>query len=283
MNLKELSKQAYYKDEQGILLVGDCVEWMSKIPDETINLTVTSPPYDNLRTYEGYEFDFEGIAQELYRITKSGGVVVWVVGDETKDFCESLTSHRQVIYFVDNVGFSLLDTMIYEKANGPAPYPTMRRYAPWFEYMFVLTKGKPATFNPIKDRENKRKPGQKNSGTARQKDGSLKKTREYIRPKYSIRSNVWNYSVGKNKDTKDEIALNHPAKFPELLAHDHIISWSNPGDLILDPMCGSGTTCKMAKLKNREYIGIDISENYIKNICVPRLQNLDCTKEYERI
>jgi site-specific DNA-methyltransferase (adenine-specific) len=154
--------------------------------------------------------------------------------------------------------------MIYQKNGAPSPYPGMMRYAPYFEYMFVFSKGKPKTFNPIKDRKNKSF-GKINSGnTARQKDGSTKPTGSYIPKEFSIRPNVWTYDVGKNKDTKDEIALKHPARFPEMLAKDHILSWSNERDLILDPFLGSGTTAKMAKQLNRKFIGIEISEEYLK-------------------
>lgn len=245
------------------ILCGNCLDIFKYIPEKAIDLTITSPPYDNLRNYKGYNFNFEEVAKELYRITKLGGVVVWVIGDETKNFCESLTSFKQAIYFVEECKFNLLDTMIYEKNGGPSPYPNMKRYAPWFEYMFIFSKGKPEVFNPIKDKITKSGEGKLNSGnTARQKNGETKKVRDYITSKFTMRHNVWTYDVGKGKDTKDRDALKHPARFPELLAQDHILSWSNPGDLILDPMCGSGTTCKMAKLNNRNFIGIDCSKEY---------------------
>jgi len=131
------------------IIQGDCIDIMKTIPDNNIDLTVTSPPYDNLRDYNGYTFDFEGIAKELFRVTKDGGVVVWVVADQTSKFCESLSSFKQAIYFVEECGFNLLDTMIYHKSNYAPAYPTLRRYANTFEYMFVFSKGKPSTFNPI--------------------------------------------------------------------------------------------------------------------------------------
>jgi DNA modification methylase len=252
----------------------DCVEGMRLLPDESVDLTVTSPPYDNLRLYNGYSFDFEGVAKELYRVTKNGGVVVWVVADETKNFCESLTSFKQAIYFVEICGFKLLDTMIYKKKGAPSTYPTLRRYGNLFEYMFVLVKGeKPSTFNPIRDRENKYY-GKVNKGnTARQKDGSTRYTGEYVPKRFGMRFNVWEYDVGMNTDTKDKIAISHPARFPEKLAADHIISWSNPGEIVLDPFIGSGTTAKMALLNNRNFIGFEISEEYVR-IANQRLENV---------
>ncbi|HEY8445379.1 MAG TPA: site-specific DNA-methyltransferase [Bacilli bacterium] len=256
----------------------EAVQFMKKyIPDNFIDLTVTSPPYDNLRDYNGYIFDFKSMAHELYRVTKEGGIIVWVVADETKNFCETLTSFKQAIYFKEQVGFNVLDTMIYKKIGSPSPYPNIRRYGNIFEYMFVLSKGKPKTFNPIKDRENKSY-GKINKGnTTRQKDGTTKPAGDYIPKKFGMRYNVWEYHVGKNKDTKDEIALKHPARFPEKLAEDHILTWSNEGDIVFDPMCGSGTTCKMAYLNNRKYIGIEISQDYV-NVANERLNNIKYNK-----
>jgi site-specific DNA-methyltransferase (adenine-specific) len=231
---------------------------MKEIPDGYVDLTVTSPPYDNLRKYRGYEFDFENVAKELYRVTKPGGIVVWVVGDETKKFCESLNSFKQAIYFVEQCKFNLLDTMIYYKENYAPAYPTLRRYANQFEYMFVFSKGKPVTFNPIQ------KPKARNREEKvayRQQDGSLKRKIKDVGRDTKDASNVWMYSVGGSA-SKDKIAFQHPAIFPEQLAADHILSWSNEGGLVLDPMCGSGTTLKMAKKLNRNYIGIDISQEY---------------------
>ncbi len=244
------------------IICGDALHKLKELEDESVDLTVTSPPYDNLRTYNGYTFDFEGIAKELYRVTKQGGVVVWVVGDETKNFCESLSSFKQAIYF-NKIGFNLLDTMIYYKQNYAPAYPTLRRYANQFEYMFVFSKGKPKTFNPIQLKKVENRNGM--SGF-RQKDGSVIKKIVKTNGNLKDTSNVWSMPVGfKN--------LGHPAVFPEKLAEDHILSWSNEGDIVLDPMCGSGTTCKMAKLNNRKYIGIEISEEYIK-IAEARINNV---------
>jgi len=190
----------------------DCVEGMrERLLDESVDLTVTSPPYDNLREYDGYSFDFEGAADELYRVTKPGGVVVWVLGDETKNFCESLSSFKQAIYFVEQAGFKLLDTMIYRKENYPPAYPNLRRYANQFEYMFVFAKGtKPKTFNPIKKKKVR---DREESKAFRQKDGSLKKKTVKSTGVKKKATNVWQYSTG-GSCTKDKIAYDHPAIFP---------------------------------------------------------------------
>lgn len=243
---------------------GDNVAVMRQMPDRCIDLTVTSPPYDNLRAYNGFSFDFEGIAKELYRITKDGGVVVWVVGDATIKGSETGTSFRQALFFME-CGFNLHDTMIYQK--DACPFPETNRYYPSFEYMFILSKGKPKTANLIMDKPNKRF-GEKIIGTGRNPDGTLKqhtavknKTNRVVK-EFGIRTNVWQYSPGYNKSTKDKYAYKHPAIFPEQLAEDHIISWSNPGDIVFDPFIGSGTTAKMALLLGRIYCGVDISEEY---------------------
>ena len=238
---------------------GDCLELMKDIPDNIIDLTVTSPPYDNLRTYNGFSFDFEGIAKELYRVTKDGGVVVWVVGDATIKGSETGTSFRQALFFME-CGFRLHDTMIYAK-NNPIPL-THNRYEQQFEYMFVLSKGKPKVFNGLK-RENKHH-GKSESGTFRHDGNTLtQRNTEGKTRKESLRYNIWSYSVGKGSSTTDKIAHGHPAIFPERLAQDHILSWSNEGDIVFDPMAGAGTTCKMAMLNDRKYLGMEISEEYV--------------------
>jgi len=252
-------------DFENKFLVGDCVEIMKGFDDSYIDLVVTSPPYDNLRKYKGYSFDFEITAIQLYRIMKNGGVVVWVVADSTVSGSETGTSFRQALLFKE-IGFNLHDTMIYKSEKPPL---THNRYEQKFEYMFVFSKGKPKTFNPIMekckyagsstDRPKTKKGSRSDNSAIRSKDGGGKVVKEY-----KIKGNIWEYKTGGGHSSRDKIAFNHPAIFPEELASDHIISWSNPGDFVLDPFCGSGTTCKMAHLNNRKWIGIDISEEYVK-------------------
>lgn len=229
---------------------GDCLEVMKSMPSNIIHLTVTSPPYDNLRTYNGYTFDFEGIAKELYRVTKDGGIVVWVVGDATIKGSETGTSFRQALYFME-CGFNLHDTMIYEKNSSSYPANSKsNRYSQIFEYMFIFSKDKPNTANLIKDKANK---------WAGHKDFSGKLKNPV--PDFSPRNNIWKYTTSFNDKT------GHPAVFPEQLAHDHIISWSNEGDTVLDCFLGSGTTGKMAKELNRKFIGIETSKEYFDIAC----------------
>lgn len=233
----------------------NCLHTLSRMNDKFIDLTITSPPYDNLRNYNGYSFDFKSIAKELFRVTKDGGVVVWIVGDATIKGSETGTSFKQALFFKE-CGFNLHDTMIWNKGKFSAVGSLKTRYAPVFEYMFVFVKGNIKTFNPIKDRLNKTV-GQKISGNIRQKDGSMKpkSTIGKITLKFGQRFNIWNNAPnqGINK---------HPAPFPEQLAKDHIISWSNENDLVYDCFMGSGTTAKMCIINNRKFIGSEISQEY---------------------
>lgn len=242
---------------------GDCLDVMKTFDDECIDLTVTSPPYDNLRIYNGYTFDFEGIAQELYRVTKQGGVVVWIVSDATINGSETGTSFRQALYFKE-IGFNLHDTMIWMKDTFTFPSPV--RYHQCHEYMFIFSKQKPKSVNLIDDRKNKWA-GTKVHGTSRNIDGTSFRKSNHNKScvkDFGVRFNVWEQSTEKSNKT------NHPAPFPEKLAHDHIISWSNENDTVLDCFLGSGTTGKMAKQLNRNFIGIEISEEYI-NIAKERI------------
>jgi site-specific DNA-methyltransferase (adenine-specific) len=234
----------------------NCLDTMSYMPDNFVDLTVTSPPYDNLRAYNGYKFDFEKIAAELYRITKLGGVVVWVVSDATIKGSETGTSFRQALGLMD-AGFNLHDTMIFAK-NNPIPQ-NHNRYEQCFEYMFVATKGKPNTFNAIQEPT-------KNGGaifdwgnrkTVLDKNQARRHREVDLRITNTMKNktNIFYYSIGGGK-------TGHPAVFPEQLAVDHISTWSNLGDIVYDPFTGSGTTPKMAKVLGRNFIGSEISEEY---------------------
>lgn len=232
----------------------DNVSGLRQLPDACIDLTVTSPPYDNLRTYEGFTWDFESLAQELYRVTKPGCVVVWVVGDATINGSETGTSFRQALYFKDVCGFNLHDTMIYKFAGTGAKGSNLA-YWQGFEYMFIFSKGTPGKVNKIADHKNV-KHGAKNGHIGKYSNGTRKERGIRITPEFSVRDNVWYYGGTVGDKTF------HTAQFPEALARDHILSWSNPGDIVLDPFSGSGTTGKMAKQNGRLFIGFEISQKY---------------------
>lgn len=234
------------------LIQGDCREEMDKLIAEgvKVDLTVTSPPYDKLRTYkdtlEWNEKIWKQVIDRLFLITKDGGAVVWVVGDAVVKGSETGTSFKQALYFKE-VGFNLHDTMIYEKNSSSFPAKkTSNRYTQIFEYMFVFSKGK-IQANLIADKANK---------WAGHKDFSGKLKNPV--PKFSPRNNIWKYSTSFNDKT------NHPAVFPEQLAEDHILSWSNVGDTVFNPFTGSGTTGKMSLLNKRNFIGIEKVPEYFK-------------------
>lgn len=236
----------------------DCVELMKRMQENYIDLTVTSPPYDNLRDYQGFNFEFPLIAKELYRVTKQGGIVVWVVGDKITKGNRSLTSFRQALYFQD-VGFNVHDVMIYRKKN--TPFMRSNAYTNCYEFMFVFSKGAPNIFNPLKTKTARQ--GLEMLPFNKKSDGVNKKSLGELKPEKTL-TNVWEYAVGLHGSTSDKIAFKHPAVFPEKLAEDHILTWTNQGDLVFDPMVGSGTTAKMALKNSRNYIVCDISADYVE-------------------
>jgi len=245
----------------------NCLETMAKMPDDFIDLTVTSPPYDGLRDYNGYSFQFEDIAKELYRVTKQGGVVVWVVCDSTIKGSETGTSFKQALYFKE-CGFNLHDTMFYKKKTYGPVDSRQYRYANVIEYMFVFSKGKPKTFNKLtqlKSEKTLQRQKHKSGGNRRKPNGEMRSIGGLSDSNYKMRENVWEYVNGGNY-ANDSYALKHPAVFPEQLVQDHIISWSNEGDLVYDPFIGSGTVAKMSILNNRNWIGSEISSEYCEII-----------------
>jgi DNA modification methylase len=242
---------------------------MSMIPDNFVDLVITSPPYDEMRDYEGKkEVDFNLVVKELFRILKKGGIVVWVIADQTKNFNESGTSFKHALGFKKN-GFNLFDTMIYLKPPRGA-CGNNKSYWQTFEYMFVFSKGRPNTINLLIDRKNKEK-RKGDTGSKRLKDGSLKTIKRKGYGKKGRRTNVWKYNIGNGHTSTDDYAKLHPATFPEKLAEDHILSWSNKKDIVYDPFMGSGTTAKMALKNSRNYIGSEIVKKYCE-ICERRLK-----------
>ena len=244
----------FFSTPHGQLFHGDCLEVMKEMPDNSVDLTVTSPPYDNLREYNGFSFDFEGIAKQLFRITKQGGVVVWVVGDATIDGNETFTSLKQALYFKEQCGFNAHDTMIYQQAGTGAKGSNLA-YWQNFEFMFIFSKGTPKTVHRIADIFNSGA-GKKRSISPKMDRLKTRTERNVFNPEMSIRPNVWYYAVGVDNKTE------HPAPFPINLARDHVISWSNEGDLVFDPFMGSGTTAVACESLGRKWAGSELSEEY---------------------
>ena len=246
-------------------------EGLKHLKDESIDIVITSPPYDNIRNYNNddtnvennSEFDIDIIINELYRVLKKGGVVIWVVADQTDKASESTTSFHQAINF-NKKGFKLYDTMIFEKQN-PTP-KTHKRYEQSFEYIFMFTKGKPKAANIIVEKS-------KHSGKQRYNHTYRHDENDKLSPQhkggevseYKIKNNIFKYVVGKNEKYADIVKRNHPAKFPIELVRDQLLSWSNEGDTVLDPFSGSGTTAIVAILTNRNYIGFEKNKKYVES------------------
>lgn len=251
-------------DIQDTVFCGDARNLLVKLPERSIDLVVTSPPYDDLRDYSnGISWDFQvfkDIAKLLYKVMKPGGVIVWVVGDKVVEGNKSLTSFKQAVFFQE-IGFKVYDVMIYEKAGTDPPHKN--RYFNAFEYMFIFCKGKPKTVNLLCDKPNKWA-GHQTYGdiTRREKDGSLVNKGKKTIKEFSVRTNIWRYINGKGFTTRDAFAHKHPAIFPEKLVEDHILSWSQENDVVLDPFGGSGTTIKVASKLKRKWIYIDKVEEY---------------------
>ena len=257
------------------IIQGDCLDVMNKMPSQSIDLVITSPPYDDLRDYKNKcMFNFTKVSQQLYRIIKKGGVVVWIVGDQTVKGSETGTSFKQALGFKD-VGFNLFDTMIYLKPPRGA-VGNNKTYWQSFEYMFVLSKGNPKTINLLRDRENK-EARKGDNGTKRLRNGTLKQLKRGGYSEYGRRTNVWQYNIGKGHTATDNFARQHPATFPEKLAEDHLLSWSNEKEIVYDPFVGSGTVAKMCIINNRYYIGSDISSEYCR-LAEMRLRSVKCMK-----
>jgi DNA modification methylase len=259
----------YFQNAHGELYHGDCLEVMGGMNGCAFDMVITSPPYDNLRTYNGYTFDFERTAQGITGLMKKGAVCVWVVGDATVKGSETGSSFRQALYFKDVCGLNLHDTMVWQKPDSKPL--THNRYEQSFEYMFVLSHGRPFVFNGIKDKENKSR-GRLFNGTWRDTDGTLKRMSGHNKKEigsFGLRRNVWDIPTEKGCGK-----FGHPAPFPPRLASDHITSWTNPGDTVFDPMMGSGTTAVAAQALGRKWVGCEISEEYCE-IIAKRLENME--------
>jgi len=255
-----LKNEAQRSDESDFMQLLDAVHCMDNckgmmmLPDECVDLVVTSPPYDDLRTYGGHSWDFYGVAWNLARVLKPGAVIVWNVADQTKDGSETGTSMRQALHF-QSLGLNLHDTMIYQVAGTGAKGSNLAYWQEW-EYCFVLSKGKPKAWNPIKTGKTTTTGGERRKNTGEVKQQRDRQENEG-RP-----GNIWRYAVGQD-------STGHPAPFPYKMAADHIVSWSNKGDIVLDPFMGSGTTAKAAQELGRHYIGFEINPEYVE-ICQRR-------------
>lgn len=262
----------YFEADNIRLYNVNCLEYLQTVPNDSIQFVLTSPPYDNIRNYKGFSFPFERIAQELWRTLKPGGVIAWNVADGTVDGSETGTSMRQALYFME-LQFRLHDTMIYLKKNPIPANSNNKRYHQAWEYIFILSKGTPTTFNPITEKAKYSHVVNRGRfrGVNNDADYTVMKRNEYTR-----RRNVFEYSIGGGHTTTDKIAYKHPALMPEQLAQDMISTWTNPGDEVFDPFSGAGTTAKMCRFLNRKFVGTEISTEYC-DIAQTRLESITLT------
>jgi len=254
----EKKMEPYCSSEEYSIYNENCLDYLKTLPNDSLKFIITSPPYDNLRNYKGYSFDFESIAQELSRTLQEGGVIIWNVADATISGSETGTSMRQALFFMD-CGLRLHDTMIYEKKNPMPSSVSSKRYHQAWEYIFCFSKGSPKTFNPfmVPAKFGHVEANMKHRG----KDGEINYTRTKRNSHTKIR-NIFTYTIGGGHSTSDKEAHGHPAIMPEKLAEDQILTWTNPGDTVFDPFNGAGTSGKMAVKNGRQYIGTELSLDY---------------------
>jgi site-specific DNA-methyltransferase (adenine-specific) len=249
----------------------DCIVGMRKIPDGAIDLVVTSPPYDNLRDYNGYSVDLNETGKNIYRILKDGGVAVMVIQDQTKNFGKSLTSFRTIVDWCDNVGFKLFECVIYRK-NGTEGAWWKNRFRVDHEYMPIFLKGeKPQYFNKDSLKVKSKHGGKIMTGFANRKtNGETGKSITKAINEMKCRGTVWDYLMAGDKDP---VKRKHPAPFPDKIPFDFINCFCPPNGIVLDPFVGSGSTVVGAKKLNRSFIGFDISEEYC-NLTRKRLDSV---------
>ncbi len=243
------------------IINADCIKATARLPANSIDLVMFSPPYDGIRDYKkGWIFDFPALGKNLYRLVKDGGVCAVVINDGTQDFAKSLTSFRLVLNWCDTAGWRLFETCIYQRDGNPGAW-WKRRFRVDHEYIFLFLKGKkPKTFDKEPLMVPSKHAGRIYSGTDRLTSGKFKKIDHKPVKRMKCRGTVWKYPTSNTEGNRTK--LQHPATYPDPLAQDIIQCFSEPGDTVLDPMCGSGTTCVMAMKMKRQYMGIDINEEY---------------------
>lgn len=240
---------------------GDCVKLMKLLPDSTIDLVVTSPPYDKIRDYNGsIHFDLHKTGQEIFRVLKSGGIAVMVIQDQTKNFGKSLTSFKTIIDWCDNIGFKLFETIIYRK-NGSEGVWWTKRFRVDHEYMPIFLKGKkPQYFNKEPLKIPSKHGGKVMTGSgSRKTNGETQKTVTRAINFKKCRGTIWNYLMAGDKNP---LKRKHPAVFPDKIPYDFIQCFCPEEGIVLDPFAGSGSTLVMAKKLRRSFIGFDIVPEY---------------------
>ena len=246
---------------QNQIFLGQCESILQNFDTESVDLSIFSPPYDKIRSYNGYDLDLLKVGHNLFRVMKDGAIVCVVIQDGTKDFAKSTSTAHLIVDWVDKVGFKLFETVIYSRDGRPGAWWN-KRFRVDHEYILMFFKGnRPKYFYKEHLKVPAKHAGAVWHGTQRHTDGSLTKNKKTVQPDKKCRGTIWKYDSSKSEHNK--LKMNHPATFPDRLAEDLILTFSKEGDVVLDPMCGSGTTLRMAHKNNRPYIGIEISQDYI--------------------
>lgn len=242
------------------IICGDSVEILRSFPDNSIDIVVTSPPYDAIRDYKGFSYDLHATGKEIQRVLKLGGVAVIVIQDQTKNFGKTLTSFRTILDWCDSFGFKLFETVIYRKYGAEGAWWN-KRFRVDHEYIPIFLKGeRPQYFN----KEHLKIPSKHGGktltgGGTRLTNGIRIATRAIKINLMKCRGTIWEYlTAGDGSRLKHE----HPATFPDKLPYDFIQCFCPEGGIVLDPFVGSGTTTVAAKNLGRRYIGIDIAPEY---------------------
>ena len=266
-----VSHETHMFEKTNVIHTGNCTDILSQYPDDFFDLTIFSPPYDDIRNYHGYTLDMNSLGNELFRTTKEGGIVIMITQDQTKNFKKSLTSFRTIIDWCDNIGWKLFECVIYKKDGRPGVF-WEKRFRVDHEYIPIFFKGdKPKYFNKDSVKVPCKYKGRiLNSFLERVGDKSVRSKKQMIVPDTKCRGTIWFF----NRDLNLNLKRKHPAVFPDQLPYDFIQVFTEKGDIVLDPMIGSGTTAVMAKLLERNYVGIDISKEYC-DIAKERVKTLE--------
>lgn len=245
------------------LLTGDACEILPTIRESSVDLTVFSPPYDGLRDYKGKpSFDMAVLGREILRVTKEGGVCCMVIQDATKNGAKSLTSFRTACLFAD-LGWRLFECCIYSRAGVPGAWWT-KRFRVDHEYIFIFTRGDglPRRFDKTSLMVESKYAGITAGGTKRTTKGDFVAIKKTVISPLKCRGTIWHYAASNTERNKTK--SEHPATYPDSLARDIISCFSKEGDLVLDPMMGSGTTGIASVNMGRRFLGIEISVQYME-------------------
>lgn len=246
----------------GHLSIADAIEHASTLASDSVDLVLFSPPYDGVRDYRGnWTLDLPALGSELLRVVKDGGFAVMVIADGTKNQRKSMTTFRTAVAWED-AGWSLFESVIYSRDGRPGAW-WATRFRVDHEHILMFYKGKRP--RPVTHHDGLRVPskhaGKKWTGTQRLTDGTLVKTSATVAAD-KCRGTIWHYATSNSEGNRTK--AKHPATFPDALARDVILALSAPGDVVYDPMMGSGTSVVIAAQEGRRWLGNDFFAEYVE-------------------